>query len=70
MIYPKEIKFPLHTACTRGDAALVRQLLNEGHHVHEANFDLVQPLHEACYGGSAECVRILLEAGAQVNFEK
>lgn len=58
---------PLIEAARRGDAALLRKLLAEGHapDVRDAEGDLA--LHRAADGGFDDCVRSLLDAGVDVD---
>ncbi|XP_074396479.1 ankyrin repeat and SOCS box protein 13 isoform X2 [Zonotrichia albicollis] len=58
---------PVHEAARRGEAARLRQLIENGACVNAVTYDSITPLHEASLRGQAQCVRLLLEAGAQVD---
>eukprot|EP00984_Skeletonema_dohrnii_P023243 scaffold12335_cov116-Skeletonema_dohrnii-CCMP3373.AAC.2 len=69
---------PLHLACIRGDAVLVRALLDKGWKANTPNSSGAFPIHLACSHlesadnpgledlNRRECVRMLLEAGTPI----
>ena len=57
----------LHWAAHRGDAAMIKLLIEAGAEVEKKNYFGITPLFLACQEGSAETVGLLLEAGADPN---
>jgi len=59
---------PLHRAAAQGHIALVRLILQHGHHAHGArDAELRTPLHCAAEQGHSEAVELLLDAGAELD---
>lgn len=58
---------PLHQAASKGTAAEVKRLIEEGADVSETNDDGETPLHRAVYWGNIEAVGPLLEARSDVH---
>ena len=55
---------PLHTACSWGEMAPVKTLIDAGADVNAKGDQDATPLFNAVFGGSAEVVRVLVESGA------
>ena len=57
----------LHSAAAKGNAAVVRELLELGATADALTKHKQTPLHLAVYAGSLPSVKLLVEAGARVN---
>lgn len=55
---------PLHEACSKGQIAIAKCLLNYGANYSETAHSGIRPLHEAIDYGHLEIVRLLLSYGA------
>lgn len=62
-----DVDEPLHDASYAGDAARIRQLLDQGADVNSKDGTGATPLHYAASGGHLEAVDLLLERGANVH---
>jgi ankyrin repeat protein len=58
---------PLFYAASRGNAALVKALLNANAGVDAAGYNGMTPLMEAARSGQEEVLRLLLESGAKIE---
>nr|XP_018915883.1 PREDICTED: tonsoku-like protein [Bemisia tabaci] len=58
---------PLHVACERGNLALVKNLIKQGHLLDVQDAAGWLPLHEACNHGHVKVVEELINAGANIN---
>lgn len=57
----------LHSACIKGNFALVQRLIEQGHAINVRDNCGWLPLHEACNFGHLEIIRLLIQNGALVN---
>ena len=61
---------PLHLACEKGHAAVVRLLVEKGADVDKARNDGRTPFYMACQEGHLDVVQLLLEKGADMDKAK
>lgn len=64
---PKTGESSLHRACTRGDYALVKELIEQGSSVDSTDHAGNTPLLNAAVEGETEISRLLIENGSDVN---
>eukprot|EP00041_Stephanoeca_diplocostata_P034042 m.1141937 g.1141937 ORF g.1141937 m.1141937 type:complete len:1462 (-) comp24452_c0_seq8:844-5229(-) len=60
---------PLHVATKRGQAALVRALLDHGANINQLTPEGWTPLHYAAYYNHLSCAEILINAGARLDIQ-
>ena len=66
---PRERRMDLWQACSQGDVAAARLLLDKGAAVNRANEYGKTPLYIACEKGHVDAARLLLDKGAEVDRE-
>lgn len=58
---------PLHLACVKENADIVKMLIDKGAAVNASTIEKLTPLHVAIYHGNLEVIQLLLISGAELD---